>query len=106
MVQERIQCKMKYIISESRLERIMTEYLNNFFMDKEIMNTSVIILVYDLDNEYFDYKVKSRELFVLEDFLDTFETMFNLTRPQALQFILGWFENQFGVTVRKSMTSF
>lgn len=97
---------MKYIISESRLEGIMTEYLNNFFMDKEIINTSVIILVYDLDNEYFDYKVKSRELFVLEDFLDTFETMFNLTRPQALQFILGWFENQFGVTVRKSMTSF
>ena len=97
---------MKYIISESRLDSIMTEYLNSFLMDKKIINTEVTILVYDSDNEYFDYKVGSRELFILEDFSDTFETMFNLTRPRALQFILGWFENQFDVKVRKSMTSF
>lgn len=84
----------------------MTKYLDSFLMDKKIINTGVIILVYDVDNDYFDYKVKSRELFTLGDFLETFETMFNLTRPQALQFILGWFENQFDVKVRKSMTAF
>jgi hypothetical protein len=75
-------------------------------MDKEIINTQTSILVYDGDNLLFTYLPRPRELFTLEDFLDTFENMFNLTRPRALQFILGWFENQFGVKVRKSMTSF
>jgi hypothetical protein len=83
----------------------MTKYLDSFLMDKEIINTEVSILVHDLDNEYFDYSAGRKELFISGDFLDTFEAMFNLTRPQALKFILGWFENQFGVSVRKSMTS-
>jgi hypothetical protein len=97
---------MKYIISESQLDKIMIKYLDSFLLDKDIINTQTSTLVYDGDNLLFTYLPRPRELFTLEDFLDTFETMFNLTRPQALQFILGWFENQFGVTVRKSMTSF
>jgi hypothetical protein len=97
---------MKYIISESQLDKIMIKYLDSFLLDKDIINTQTSILVYDGDNLLFTYLPRPRELFTLEDFLDTFETMFNLTRPQALQFILGWFETQFGVTVRKSMTSF
>lgn len=97
---------MKYIISENQLDKIMIKYLDSFLLDKDIINTQTSILVYDGDNLLFTYLPRPRELFTLEDFLDTFEIMFNLTRPQALQFILGWFENQFGVTVRKSMTSF
>lgn len=97
---------MKYIISESQLDKIMIKYLDSFLLDKDIINNQTSLLVYDGDKLLFTYLPRPRELFTLEDFLDTFETMFNLTRPQALQFILGWFENQFGVTVRKSMTSF
>ena len=97
---------MKYIISESQLDKIMIKYLDSFLLDKDIINNQTSLLVYDGDNLLFTYLPRPRELFTLEDFLDTFETMFNLTRPQSLQFILGWFENQFGVTVRKSMTSF
>ena len=97
---------MKYIISESQLDKIMIKYLDSFLLDKDIINNQTSLLVYDGDSLLFTYLPRPRELFTLEDFLDTFETMFNLTRPQSLQFILGWFENQFGVTVRKSMTSF
>ena len=97
---------MKYIISESQLDKIIIKYLNSSLLDKDIINNQTSLLVYDGDNLLFTYLPRPRELFTLEDFLDTFETMFNLTRPQALQFILGWFETQFGVTVRKSMTSF
>ena len=97
---------MKYIISESQLDKIIIKYLNSSLLDKDIINNQTSLLVYDGDSLLFTYLPRPRELFTLEDFLDTFETMFNLTRPQALQFILGWFETQFGVTVRKSMTSF
>jgi len=97
---------MKYIISEGRLERIMTEYLDSFLMDKKVINTESTIIVYDMDKEYFTYFSGRRELFTLEDFLDTFEGMFGLNRPQSLKFILHWFGNQFGVKVRKSMSSF
>lgn len=97
---------MKYIISESQLDKIIIKYLNSSLLGKDIINTQTSILVYDGDKEYFTYLPRTRELFTLKDFLDTFEAMFNLTRPQALKFILGWFENQFGVTVRESRTSF
>ena len=97
---------MKYIISESQLDKIMIKYLDSFLLNKDIINTQTTIIVYDVNKEYFTYLSRGRTLFILEYFLDTFEAMFNLTRPQALQFILGWFENQFGVKVRKSMTSF
>lgn len=97
---------MKYIISENRLESIMTEYLNSLILDKDIINNQAGISVHDMDKEYFTYFSGRRELFTLEDFLDTFEGMFGLNRPQSLKFILHWFGNQFGVKVRKSMPSF
>jgi hypothetical protein len=93
---------MKYIISESRLDSIMTEYLDSFFLNKEISDNEVAIMVYDNDDEdYFQYFHKKKELFILDEFLDEFETMFGLGRTKSLKFISEWFESEFQVDVRK-----
>jgi hypothetical protein len=47
--------------------------------------------VYDDEEDYLEYFPRKRELFILGEFLDEFETMFGLTRKEAVRFITDWF---------------
>jgi len=89
---------MKYIISESRLDDIMKKYLDSFLLDKNVIDNQAGIAVYD-DEDYLQYFQRKRELFILGEFLDEFETMFGLTRKESVRFITNWFENEFYVKV-------
>ena len=90
---------MKYIISESRLDGIMTEYLNSSLLNKNIIDNQAGIAVYDDEEDYLQYFPRKRELFILQEFLDEFEAMFGLTRKESIKFIMNWFENEFHVKV-------
>jgi hypothetical protein len=90
---------MKYIISESRLDNIMKKYLDSFLLSKDVIDNQAGIAVYDDEENYLEYFPRKRELFILGEFLDEFETMFGLTRKEAVRFITNWFENEFHVKV-------
>jgi len=91
---------MKYIISEGRLDNIMTEYLNSSLLNKDIIDNQAGIAIYDDEENYLEYFPRKKELFILQEFLDEFESLFGLTRTEALRFIMNWFENEFYVKVR------
>ena len=91
---------MKYIISESRLDDIMKKYLDSFLLDKNVIDNQAGIAVYDDEEDYLQYFPRKRELFILGEFLDQFETMFGLTRKESVRFIMDWFENEFHVKVQ------
>ena len=91
---------MKYIISESRLDDIMKKYLDSFLLDKNVIDDQAGIAVYDDEEDYLQYFPRKRELFILGEFLDEFETMFGLTRKESVRFIMDWFENEFHVKVQ------
>jgi hypothetical protein len=91
---------MKYIISESRLDSIMKNYLDSSLLNKEIINNQAGIAVYDEEEDYLQYFSYKKELFILGEFLDEFETMFGLTRKESIRFIMDWFENEFHVKVQ------
>ena len=91
---------MKYIISESRLDSIMKNYLDSSLLNKEVINNQAGIAVYDDEEDYLQYFSYKRELFILNEFLDEFEAMFDLTRNKSIRFIMDWFENEFQVKVR------
>jgi hypothetical protein len=90
---------MKYIISESRLDAIMKNYLDSSLLNKNIIDNQAGIAVYDDEEDYLQYFPRKRELFILQEFLDEFEAMFGLTRQEAVRFITNWFENEFYVKV-------
>ena len=90
---------MKYIISESRLDNIMKKYLDSFLLSKDVIDNQAGIAVYDDEENYLEYFPRKRELFMLSEFLDEFETMFGLTRKEAVRFIMDWFGNEFHVKV-------
>jgi hypothetical protein len=91
---------MKYIISEGRLDSIMTEYLNSSLLNKNIIDNKRGISVFDDEEDLLQYFPRTRELFILNEFLDEFESMFSLTRKESVRFITGWFENEFHVKVQ------
>lgn len=93
---------MKYIISESRLDEIMKKYLDSFLLDKNVIDNQAGIAVYDDEEEYLQYFPRKKELFILNEFLDEFESVFNLSRNESLRFITKWFENEFHVKVYQS----
>ena len=90
---------MKYIISESRLDDIMKKYLDSYLLGKDVIDNQAGIAVYDPKEDYLQYFPRKRELFILGEFLDEFETMFGLTRKEAVRFIMDWFGNEFHVKV-------
>jgi hypothetical protein len=91
---------MKYIISESRLDSIMTEYLNSSLLNKNIIDNKRGISVFDDEEDLLQYFPRTRELFILGELLGEFESMFGLTRKEAVRFITNWFENEFHVKVQ------
>ena len=91
---------MKYIISESRLDSIMTEYLNSSLLNKNIIDNKRGISVFDDEEDLLQYFPRTRELFILGELLGEFESMFGLTRKEAVRFITNCFENEFHVKVQ------
>jgi hypothetical protein len=91
---------MKYIISESRLDDIMKKYLDSFLLDKNVIDNKRGVSVFNDEEDLLQYFPRTRELFILGELLDEFETMFGLTRKEAVRFITNWFENEFYVKVQ------
>jgi len=90
---------MKYIISESRLDTIMKSYLDSYLLGKDIFDNQAVIEIYDNDEGYLQYFTRKKELFILNEFLDHFESMFSISRTKSLKVISEWFENEFHVKV-------
>ncbi len=91
---------MKYIISDSRLDTIMKNYLDSYLLGKNIIDNQAGIAVYDDEEDYLQYFTRKKELFILNEFLDHFESMFSISRTKSLKVISEWFENEFYVKVR------
>jgi hypothetical protein len=90
---------MKYIISESRLDAIMKNYLDSSLLSKNIIDNKRGISVFNDEEDILQYFPRNRELFILGELLDEFEAMFGLTRKESIRFIMDWFENEFYVKV-------
>jgi hypothetical protein len=90
---------MKYIISESRLDAIMKNYLDSYLLSKNIIDNKRGVSVFNDEEDILQYFPRNKELFILEEFLGEFETMFGLTQQEAVRFITNWFENEFYVKV-------
>lgn len=96
---------MKYIISESRLEGIMTEYLDSFLRSKQILDYDDSLVIADPnadhDNphwtEYMFYNYDDEDLWVNNQFIDEFSYMFHKEYDESLSFIKDWFKKEFNL---------
>ena len=95
---------MKYIISESRLDKIMTNYLDSFLTSKQILDYDDSLVIADPnaddeDNphwtEYMFYNFDDEDLWVNNQFIEEFSYLFGKEYDESLSFIKDWFKNKF-----------
>jgi len=98
---------MKYIITESKLDMLMTDYMDNFLASKKVSDGGDVLLIYDdLGEDYLyeeevviDYIRDKTEMSIRIDLINMFKSMFSRDIEQTKEFIKNWFENKFNLKV-------
>ncbi len=98
---------MKYIITESKLDMLMTNYMDNFLASKKVSDGGDVLIIYDdLGEDYefeeevsINYTYDDSEMSIRMDLINMFTSMFSCDIEQAKEFIKNWFENKFNLEV-------
>ena len=96
---------MKYIISEGRLDKIMTSYLDSFLTSKRILDYDDSLVIADRNTdddtsywtEYMFYNYDDKDLWVNNQFIEEFSYLFNKDYEESIAFIKDWFKKEFNV---------
>jgi hypothetical protein len=97
---------MKYIITESRLDRLMTLYLDSWVDSKKIIEFDRFIILEDPygepENEVdMEYDGEDGRLWVRQEVFEILLGLFGRGDEETLDFIRKYFEYKFGVQVTK-----
>jgi hypothetical protein len=96
---------MKYIIKESKLDLLMSQYLDSWFENRQVMSTHDLIFVGDVDAEGYDffeleYNGDDGGLIIRDGGIIKFlSDLFGKTQEEAQAFFVKYFENRFNVEV-------
>lgn len=95
---------MKYIITESKLDEIRTNYLNDRTGSSSIIDNFIIIYnpsePDDIeDTVIMEYDHEDGRLFINSNFGHGFSDLFFNNDEEAYKFMSEWFENKFDVFV-------
>jgi hypothetical protein len=95
---------MKYIITESQLNKAYFKYLDYIFDGIHLnrLKSDDTYKVYSTDElRAFTYGGRTKDGYIFEMFVEEFKDMFvNLDSEEALEIIGKWIENRFGHPVR------
>jgi len=95
---------MKYIITESRLNEFMNDYMNSWVSTENVWNYDNFILIDSKlddgeDETVLEYDHEDGRLWVMEYIKNYIMDLFNKTRNEVDKFLKHWFENEFNVNV-------
>ena len=96
---------MKIIISESKLNVIIFDYLDTLLLSKGHSRVDSFIIIHDNygDTEFYqqmEYDFFDGRLWVSEKFLKTFMDLFGTDKDMSLSLIGRWFEKKFLVDIK------
>jgi hypothetical protein len=96
---------MKYVLTESRLNEFVVNYLNTFVDNKAISHHRDFIIIqeksYEEDSweDYMEYDYSDGRLWVNKKILKLFSDLFNLGVEKTFDYIEKWFESKFNVEI-------
>jgi hypothetical protein len=97
---------MKYIIRESRLDHLMTEYLNSWIENKVVSNHTDFILIEERANDYdewetlMEYDFSDGRLWVNRNLIRFLIDLFGKNQVETMTFVGKWLGNKFDVEVK------
>jgi hypothetical protein len=97
---------MKYIITESKIDMLMTDYLNTWVGSRKLIEFDRFIVLEDIDGEpenevSMEYDGEDGRLWVRQELFSLLVDLFGKSEDETLNFIGKYFEYKFGVEVKK-----
>ena len=97
---------MKYIITESKLDMLMTDYLNTWVSSRRLIEFDRFIILEDPYGEEendvdMEYDGEDGRLWVRQELFSLLVDLFGKGENETLEFIGKFFEYKFGVQVIK-----
>jgi hypothetical protein len=97
---------MKYIIKESKIDMLMTDYINSWINAKKIVEFDRFIVLENPNGEEeneveMEYDGEDGRLWFLKDFRKTLMDLFGKSYVETSVFVGKVFEHKFGVEVNK-----
>jgi hypothetical protein len=97
---------MKYIIKESKIDMLMTEYLNSWVNSRRLVEFDRFIILENPNGEEendvdMEYDGDDGRLWVRQELFSTLVDLFGKGENETLDFIGKYFEYKFGVQVVK-----
>ena len=97
---------MKYIITESKLDMLMTEYLDSWVSSRRLVKFDRFIVLEDPNGEEendidMEYDGDDGRLWFRREFRYLLTDLFGKTHTETMAFVKKYFEHKFGVKVKK-----
>jgi hypothetical protein len=95
---------MKIIIKESKIDMLMTEFLDNWVASKSVSRHDKFIIFHtQIDNEEWEdvmeYDGSDGRLWINQKIYNLLNDLFGKGHNETLEFIGKWFENKYGKKV-------
>ena len=90
---------MKYIISESRLERLVINYLSSLDFEEGYGDSEGFDIIHN-DGRAMGYRSRHEKLYVSTDLVNDMKSLFNLSQKEVLNYVKIWFQNEYDVQVK------
>jgi hypothetical protein len=95
---------MKYVITESRLEKLAINWLNNNYGDLDLIHTEKTPLsnfYMKNKNVIFDYRIKTKEIFITMDIWNFLKNFLSMEYKEISKLLIKWVEDNFNINVKK-----
>ena len=90
---------MKYIISESRFERLVINYLSSLDFKEDYYDADGFDVILNGDRA-MGYRSRHEKLYISTDLIDDMKSIFNLSQKEVLNYVKMWFQNEYDVPVK------
>jgi len=90
---------MKYIISESRLERLVITYLSLLDFKEDYYDADGFDIIHNGDRA-MGYRSGQKKLYISTDLIADMKSLFNLNQREVMNYVRMWFQDEYNVEVK------
>ena len=90
---------MKYIISESRFERLVINYLSSLDFKEDYYDADGFDIIHNGDRA-MGYRSRYEKLYISTDLISDMKSLFSLSQKEVMNYVKIWFQNEYNVPVK------
>ena len=90
---------MKYIISESRFEKLVINYLSSLDFKEDYYDADGFDIIHNGDRA-MGYRSGQKKLYISTDLITDMKSLFDLSQREVMNHVRMWFQDEYNVEVK------